>query len=276
MKMNPQCAEEEVDDCIVSTKGVGNCEEASCPRLDIDRVIHERPQSEKYTHEIELPVYRFRPYKANTSKARVDRFRFGDSLKIEQEYVVVAQPEPGHARGEDSHQLMTGLDGGRGVHALPGSMSQKKKHLELMGAEMKGNMIVESVMVEVSLSKEDPHHHGGLIPSVLCQSTLPEKGWDSGAVLDVRPTGDHVSGERTPVSRSNIHDRSPAMVNGKMEQFRDVRSMVEEWNGLEKDDMEWLPIEGVRRGGRRMSRRISERLQNFQGGGERGRWGRTE
>ena len=64
------------------------------------------------------------------------------------------------------------------------------------------------------------------------------------------------------------------MVNGKLEQFRDVRSMVEEWNGLETDDLEWLPIEGVRRGGRRMSRRISELLQNFQGG--RGNWGRTE
>ena len=188
--------------------------------------------------------------------------------------VVVAQPEPGHARGEDSHPFMTGIEGESGVHALTGSESQKNEHLELVGTKMKGNMVVESMVVEVSLFPEEPHHHGGLKPSVLCQSTLPEKGWDSGAVLDVRPTGDHVSGERTPGGRSKYHDRSTAMVNGRMEQFKDVRSMVEEWNGLERDDMEWLPMEGVRRGGRRVSRRISELLQNFQG--ERGRWGRTE
>ena len=102
---------------------------------------------------------------------------------------------------------MTGLDGESGVHALTGSESQKKEHLELMGAEMKGNMVVESMVVELSLFPEEPHHHGGLKPSVLCQSTLPEKGWDSGAVLDVRPTGDHVSGMRTPGGRSKYHDR---------------------------------------------------------------------
>ena len=40
--------------------------------------------------------------------------------------------------------------------------------------------------------------------------------------------------------------------------------MVEEWDDLENDVKEWLPVEGRRRGGRRLSRRISELLRSFQ------------
>ena len=46
--------------------------------------------------------------------------------------------------------------------------------------------------------------------------------------------------------------------------------MVEEWNGLENDESEWLPVEGVRRGGRNLSRRISDLIRSFQEGGGEG------
>ena len=38
------------------------------------------------------------------------------------------------------------------------------------------------------------------------------------------------------------------------------------WEGIENDEEEWMPKEGRRRGGRRISRRISELLENFQSG----------
>ena len=57
------------------------------------------------------------------------------------------------------------------------------------------------------------------------------------------------------------------MVFGVEERFRDVKTMVEEWDSIENDESEWLPVEGVRRGGRKLSRRISELMRSFQEGG---------
>ena len=57
------------------------------------------------------------------------------------------------------------------------------------------------------------------------------------------------------------------MVYGEEENFKDVRTMIDEWNNMEHNEMEWLPVEGVRRGGRKMSRRISDLMRSFQEGG---------
>ena len=43
--------------------------------------------------------------------------------------------------------------------------------------------------------------------------------------------------------------------------------MIKQWEQLEKDDSEWKVEEGVRRGGRKLSKRMSELLGIF--GGER-------
>ena len=56
----------------------------------------------------------------------------------------------------------------------------------------------ESMMVEVSLGIEEPHHHGGLSPSVRTLLTTPENGMEVMVVLDEQDTGDLLSGARTP------------------------------------------------------------------------------
>ena len=57
----------------------------------------------------------------------------------------------------------------------------------------------------------------------------------------------------------------------EMERFRDVGEMVKEWEEMEGDIQEWEVVGGVRRGGRRVSKRISELLEIFNpDGGARG------
>ena len=45
----------------------------------------------------------------------------------------------------------------------------------------------------------------------------------------------------------------------------DMTKMITMWDSMEKDEDEWKVEEGVRRGGRRVSRRISELLKMFEG-----------
>ena len=63
---------------------------------------------------------------------------------------------------------------------------------------------------------------------------------------------------------STNFDKSPSMVNGMKEGFKDVRSMVGVWEDMDGDEGEWLQVGERRRGGRRISRRISELIMNFQ------------
>ena len=55
---------------------------------------------------------------------------------------------------------------------------------------------------------------------------------------------------------------------GLMERFCDVGTLIEEWEEMEKDQKEWEVVEGIRRGGRRVSKRMGELLGRFEGGGE--------
>ena len=119
-------------------------------------------------------------------------------------------------------------------------------------------------MVGMSLAKEESHHHGGLIPSVHTRTTIPKKGVETVCVLDVKLTVDPGPGARTPVGMSNINERSPSMINGSKEWFRDVSSMVGRWEEMDKDETEWLPGDGRRRGGKRISRKINELINEFQ------------
>ena len=78
----------------------------------------------------------------------------------------------------------------------------------------------------------------------------------------MRLTGDPGIEVRTPIGWKT--EKSPSMVYGRQERFGEVKEMVGLWEGMENDDDEWLPKEGRRRGGRRISRRISELIENFQ------------
>ena len=62
---------------------------------------------------------------------------------------------------------------------------------------------------------------------------------------------------------SQYLERTPSMVNGVHERFVDVHSLVREWEELENCKEEWEVNEGRRRGGRRVSKRMSE-LQGLQ------------
>ena len=64
-------------------------------------------------------------------------------------------------------------------------------------------------------------------------------------------------------SASTNLERTPVMVEGKLERFRDIGSMITKWEKLKQDDKEWMVEEGVRRGGRKLSRRMSELIGIF-------------
>ena len=54
-----------------------------------------------------------------------------------------------------------------------------------------------------------------------------------------------------------------------MERFCDVGTLIKEWEEMEHDQKEWEVVEGIRRGGRRVSKRMGELLGRFEGGGEK-------
>ena len=53
---------------------------------------------------------------------------------------------------------------------------------------------------------------------------------------------------------------------GIVERFCDVGTLVTEWERMENDPKEWEVLEGIRRGGRRVSKRMVELLGKFEGG----------
>ena len=78
----------------------------------------------------------------------------------------------------------------------------------------------------------------------------------------------------TEVSASPNLEKTPSLVGGRVERFGDIAKMIDKWEMLEEDDKEWKVEEGIRRGGRRLSRRVSELLGGVWRG--RGGWnGRT-
>ena len=64
----------------------------------------------------------------------------------------------------------------------------------------------------------------------------------------------------TEVSARLNLERTPSLVGGRVERFGDIAKMIDKWEMLEEDDKEWKVEEGIRRGGRRLSRRVSELL----------------
>eukprot|EP00090_Calanus_glacialis_P030632 TRINITY_DN49602_c0_g1_i1.p1 TRINITY_DN49602_c0_g1~~TRINITY_DN49602_c0_g1_i1.p1 ORF type:complete len:204 (-),score=39.33 TRINITY_DN49602_c0_g1_i1:50-586(-) len=64
----------------------------------------------------------------------------------------------------------------------------------------------------------------------------------------------------------NLKLKSPSTINGTEEWFMDVNSMVGRWEEMDQDEGEWQPKEGRRRGGRKISRRMSELILGFEEG----------
>jgi hypothetical protein len=71
-----------------------------------------------------------------------------------------------------------------------------------------------------------------------------------------------------PESASPNLDRTPGVVAGRVERFGDIGMMVTKWERMDQDDNEWKAEEGMRRGNRKLSRRMSELLGIF-GEGEK-------
>ena len=75
------------------------------------------------------------------------------------------------------------------------------------------------------------------------------------------------------MSGSSNRERTPIIVGGKVERFCDIGTMIDQWEEMEGNVLEWKVEEWVRRGGRKVSRRISELLGKFRGKKKFGRTG---
>ena len=51
-----------------------------------------------------------------------------------------------------------------------------------------------------------------------------------------------------------------------MERFHNIETVIPEWEEIEGDEKEWEEVGGIRRGGRRVSKRMSELLDRFEKG----------
>ena len=156
----------------------------------------------------------------------------------------------------------------------------------------------ESVMSRVSRI-EDPGYHGGVHTPLRGPSTITEKGVGMGHVVGLHITGDQKAAhtpvpgpqadpqklvincvqdcttvqwreEQADLRKVTIVPRSPdgdvSATRIDEEEFStDTRKLIETWNKMEEDESEWKVEEGFRRGGRRVSRRISELLTKFEG-----------
>jgi hypothetical protein len=64
-------------------------------------------------------------------------------------------------------------------------------------------------------------------------------------------------------SASTNLERTPVMVECKLERFKDIGSMITQWEELEHNDKEWMVEKGVQRGGSTIRRRMSELIGIF-------------
>ena len=97
------------------------------------------------------------------------------------------------------------------------------------------------------------------------------KIWPDRVVYDVKeeihtpPLGPILEPDARTYSGALTPLPGPSVVHTctEMERFRDVDDMIQEWEEMEGDIQEWEVVGGMRRGGRRVSKRISELLDIF-------------
>ena len=67
-------------------------------------------------------------------------------------------------------------------------------------------------------------------------------------------------------SKNCTQEKSPSLVCGMIERFHNIETVIPEWEEIEGDEREWEEVGGIRRGGRRVSKRMSELLDRFEKG----------
>ena len=68
------------------------------------------------------------------------------------------------------------------------------------------------------------------------------------------------------VSAGQNLERTPSVVSERVERFGDIAKMIDNREMIENGDKEWKVEEGIRRGGRRISRRKSALFGGVWGG----------
>ena len=68
------------------------------------------------------------------------------------------------------------------------------------------------------------------------------------------------------ITRKDTLEKSPSLVEGLVERFQSAEALLPEWDKLEGNESEWEEVGGMRRGGRKVSRRMSELLGRFEMG----------
>ena len=147
---------------------------------------------------------------------------------------------------------------------------------------------------------EEPDHHGGAHTPLLGPATITEKGVGLGQVVGLQTTGDQtvhapVLGAQaepqsvgincvqcthtvqcpevdTDLRKAEIIPASTAtgvtltLTDAEQEDFStDMEELKHTWDLLEKDENEWKVEDGLRRNGRKLSRRISDLVRQFEG-----------
>ena len=67
-------------------------------------------------------------------------------------------------------------------------------------------------------------------------------------------------------SKNCTQEKSPSLVGGIIERFHSIETVIPKWEEIEKDEKEWEECGGIRRGGRKVSKRMSELLDRFEKG----------
>ena len=160
----------------------------------------------------------------------------------------------------------------------------KRTHKSLKNWAMKTETLKsggESVVKKVSLF-EELSDHGGAHAPLLGPATITEKGVGLGQVIGLQATDDQTA--YTPVPGAQIEPTrlgmncvqctqtvhtvqcTHAMTGLEEEDFStNIDDLIQTWDRMEEDVDEWKVEGGVRRGGRKVSRRMSELISRFGG-----------
>jgi hypothetical protein len=180
-------------------------------------------------------------------------------------------------------------------------LEMKKTHKSLKDWIKPNKIIqsgVESVKVRVS-HFEELDLHGGAHTPLLGPATITEKGVGLGQVIGLQTTGDQTAHTPVPgtqidlqnvrinciqcthtvqcqqectdpekvksVLASTVTGNAQSMTGLEEDFSTNIDDIRQIWDRLENDEDEWKVEEGWRRGGRKVSRRMSELIDRFEG-----------
>jgi hypothetical protein len=229
-------------DCVIGLLTTGD-------QGEVDMGVEPEVEGIKYCPglEVGLPSYIFRGYKAHCSKICPDRIRY-DVRNVAQE--AAHTPQLGTVHTTES----------TGVHPCEHTTDLLK-----VGGVTTSTNLENSADIGNSVKYEQN------IP-IVAQETAhtPRLGifimYESISVQSLEHTADlrKVGG----VTKNITLEKSPSiLVEGRMEKFCDIGSMICQWEEMEGEGLESGREERERRKGRRVSRRISELTRSCEEGG---------